>query len=161
MNITDPIATRARDRGDHRALIHGHGIEVGYRDLHRLIDAVGSVSEDWLVRLGGRVRDLINVGGIAVYPTPVEDALMAVPGIREAAVFGVPGPSRIARIRAAIVVAEGVHRDGLEPALRLGLADRKPQFVVPIASIPRNDDGKVLRDRLVAMAASVSARGMP
>lgn len=49
---------------------------------------VGQMSEDGYLTMRGRVKELLNVGGETWFPRDVEEALMLVEGIREAAVIG-------------------------------------------------------------------------
>lgn len=110
---------------------------------------IAEIDASGCVRLLGRSKDLIISGGLNVYPREVEAALDAVIG-RETAVFGVPHPD----FGEAVVAV--VESDRLEPdeptivgQLRKTLAAYKtPKRVIPVASIPRNRMGKVLKIEL-------------
>lgn len=43
----------------------------------------------WIV---GRVKDVINVGGVKVFPSEIEEVLLTHPAVEEAVVYGVPEP---------------------------------------------------------------------
>jgi len=51
---------------------------------------VGSQDADGYVTISGREKDLVISGGLNVYPREVEQAIDALPGVLESAVFGVP-----------------------------------------------------------------------
>ena len=51
---------------------------------------VGSMSEDGLITMRGRTSELLLVNGETWFPRDVEEALMTLEGVREAAVVGLP-----------------------------------------------------------------------
>src|SRR6185369_12716374 len=53
---------------------------------------LGSVDADGFVRIVDRKKDMLNRGGYKVYSVKVENVLLSVPGVVEAAVIGVPCP---------------------------------------------------------------------
>ena len=57
------------------------------------------------VWIEGRVGDLINRGGNKVFPEEVEDVLKLGPGVRDAAVVGIPD-DRLGEVPVAFVVAD-------------------------------------------------------
>jgi acyl-CoA synthetase (AMP-forming)/AMP-acid ligase II len=68
---------------------------LGYLNLASPFDAEGwfntgdAVEVDGrLLRILGRVSDLINVGGLKVYPAEVEDTLLALENVLDATVWG-------------------------------------------------------------------------
>lgn len=108
-------------------------------DLAR-IDAEGFV---WIE---GRLSEMINRGGNKVFPTEVEEVLLSVPGIRDAAVVAVPD-DRLGELPVAFVVGEA-HQD-LEAICREYLVPYKvPARFEWVEQLPRNDAGKVLRREL-------------
>lgn len=108
-------------------------------DLAR-IDAEGFV---WIE---GRLSEMINRGGNKVYPTEVEEVLLSIPGIREAAVVAVPD-DRLGELPVAFVAGDA-NRD-LEAVCREHLIPYKvPARFEWVEQLPRNDAGKVLRREL-------------
>jgi malonyl-CoA/methylmalonyl-CoA synthetase len=106
---------------------------------------LGAVSPDGYFRVVGRAKDLVISGGMNVYPGEVEAALTALPGVREAAVFGVPDEDLGERVAAAVVL-DGPDWDppGLSAALRDRLAPYKlPRRWFRLDALPRNTMGKV------------------
>lgn len=59
------------------------------------------------LRVLGRIDDLVNSGGLKIAPRPVEEALVALDGVTEAVVLGVPDPEWGQRVAAVLVGAPG------------------------------------------------------
>ncbi len=68
---------------------------------------------DGYLYLTGRLSDVINRGGEKLGPIEVEDVLRAHPGVREAAVVGVPDPELGERVGAVVVAEAAVSPDEL------------------------------------------------
>jgi len=115
-------------------------------DLAR-IDAEGRI------RLLGRVDRMINVGGRKVNPADVEAVLRAVPGVRQAVVFGVPDRNRGQAVCACVVAARGLGREAILAACGPRLASFKvPRHIEFVARIPTNARGKTEYGALVSAA---------
>ena len=100
--------------------------------------------------LGRASTDILKVGGFKVSALQVEDALLAHPGVAEAAVVGVPGGARGDAVAAAVVVRGGGVCVPSPASLSAWVAARLPPAAVPRAeavvlvdSLPRNALGKV------------------
>ncbi len=113
---------------------------------------LGVLDADGYLTLSGRARELIISGGFNVYPREVEEAIAALPGVREVAVVGLPDPDLGERVAAAIVVApEGPEVDeaGVTAHCQRRLAGFKaPRTIAFVDELPRNAMGKVLRHDL-------------
>jgi acyl-CoA synthetase (AMP-forming)/AMP-acid ligase II len=120
---------------------------------------VGRVDEDGFVWIEGRVSDMINRGGLKVYPDEVAEVLRAAPGVTEAAVFGAED-DRLGEVPWAMVeVAAGaaVTAERLELHCREHLAPYKvPARIAVVREIPRNEVGKILSGRLLYEAVAGS-----
>ncbi|MDV3134579.1 class I adenylate-forming enzyme family protein [Mycobacterium sp. 29Ha] len=115
---------------------------------------LGWFDDDGFLWLDGRVSDMINRGGLKVFPGTVEDVLVAADGVREAAVVGVPD-ERLGEVPWAFVVRadESVSEDGLVAWCRERLTPyRVPVRIMFVEQLPRNDVGKVVKRELAAMA---------
>ncbi|MET8910106.1 long-chain-fatty-acid--CoA ligase [Micromonospora sp. NPDC004551] len=116
---------------------------------------VVTMDADGFVTVVDRIKELIITGGFNVYPSEVEEALLRIPGVREAAAVGVPtGDGE--EVVAAVVLDPGVGTgpDSVRSACRQHLAGYKvPRRVVVVEELPRSQIGKVLRrevrDRLL------------
>jgi long-chain acyl-CoA synthetase len=65
------------------------------------------IDEEGWVFLVDRLKDQINTSGYKVWPREVEEVLLAVEGVREAAVVGVPDDYRGERVVAYVVTDPG------------------------------------------------------
>ena len=116
---------------------------------------VGRVDRDGFVWIEGRVSDMINRGGLKVFPSEVAEVLLLSPAVAEAAVVGVPD-DRLGEVPWAFVVAAAgatVDPGALEALCREHLAPYKvPVAFRTIAELPRNEIGKIRAPDLVALA---------
>jgi acyl-CoA synthetase (AMP-forming)/AMP-acid ligase II len=104
-------------------------------------------------RYVGRSKDLVIRGGMNISSEEIENLLMACPGVKEAAVVGVPDDILGERVCACIVPAAG-HNLALE-TLTGFLRDEKrvavyklPEYLLPLSALPRNPVGKILKRNL-------------
>jgi acyl-CoA synthetase (AMP-forming)/AMP-acid ligase II len=98
-----------------------------------------------------RSKDLIISGGSNIYPREVEEVLVLHPGIREAAVLGVPDPEWGERVVAVLVREPGHLPD--EQELDLFCLEhiarfKRPKHYVFVDELPKNATGKVLKREL-------------
>lgn len=108
-------------------------------------------SADGYYTLRGRTTDLIITGGFNVYPREIEEVLLEQPGVREAAVVGVPDELRGEVPVAYLVTDSAVDADALRAACLRALASFKlPRSFTRVDSLPRNALGKVQRHLLTA-----------
>ena len=100
-------------------------------------------------RIVGRAsQDLIKTGGYRVGAGEVENALLAHPGVREAAVVGVPHADLGQEI-VAYVVADGVTGADLAAFVARELSwHKRPRRVELVDALPRNALGKVQKSLL-------------
>jgi acyl-CoA synthetase (AMP-forming)/AMP-acid ligase II len=114
---------------------------------------LGRVDGDGFVWIEGRVSDMINRGGLKVYPDEVEERLRSHPAIADVAVAGVPD-ERLGEVPWAFVVlagGESCDAAALQQWARAYMAAYKvPAGVTVVDELPRNEMGKVLRRELVA-----------
>jgi long-chain acyl-CoA synthetase len=127
----------------------------------RLVDGwfhtgdLGRVDDEGFLWIEGRVSDMINRGGLKVFPEEVAEVVRLSPDVAECAVGGVPD-DRLGEVPWAFVVPRpGADVDGevLAALCREHLAPYKvPVRFEPIDALPRNEVGKVLLRELVARA---------
>ena len=65
---------------------------------------VAEIDDDGFIRIVDRVKDMIAVGGFKVFPSQVEDVLLAREGVKEALVIGVPDDYLGERVEAYVVL---------------------------------------------------------
>jgi acyl-CoA synthetase (AMP-forming)/AMP-acid ligase II len=124
-------------------------LDAGRRAL-RTGDEFTVDGDGWL-RFVARQDEIIKCRGEKVPPREVEEALLELAGVREAAVTGVPDPVLGQAVKAVVVREPGAALDAL--AVQRHCAARLEEFMVPKQvefrdSLPRNESGKILRDQL-------------
>ncbi len=134
---------------------------------------IGRIDEDGYFYIVDRVKDMISVGGIKVFPAEVERVLLDHESVAEVAVVGVPDDILGETVAALIVKttadstiqasSDDVQAESITRFAREHLADYKvPQRVCFLEELPRNPAGKVLktvlRKRLVDEAVEAPAR---
>jgi acyl-CoA synthetase (AMP-forming)/AMP-acid ligase II len=114
---------------------------------------IASVDHDGFVWIEGRVSDMINRGGLKVFPGEVEEVLRLSPRVADVAVAGV-ADDRLGEVPWAFVVAgTDDPGDGLDDELRGLCREHLAPYKVPVRfvvvdSLPRNEAGKVLTREL-------------
>jgi len=130
------------------------GEEPPFIDGHFLTGDLGRLDEHNNLTITGRLKQLIDIGGMKVNPAEVEAVLSAHPGVRECAVVGVPVTPTVSRLKAVVVPVNG----NLDEAdLRRFARERLPGHKVPRLfqtreALPRTPAGKVLRAQLESEA---------
>lgn len=114
---------------------------------------LGWIGDDGYVRIAGRARDMVIVGGFNVYPAEIEHVLAEHPSVTEAAVVGVPD-DRLGEVTAAFVVTTGgLDRDELLAWCRQRLANFKvPRHLWVMDELPRAAVGKIAKPQLRELA---------
>jgi HIP---CoA ligase len=117
---------------------------------------LGVVDDAGRLRIVGRSKDMIIVGGFNAYPAEIENALVRHPGIVQAAVIGVPD-ERLGEVVMAFVVTSASTSTS-EPRIiewcRGQMANYKvPRAVEFVDALPLNATGKVQKDVLRTLAS--------
>jgi long-chain acyl-CoA synthetase len=121
------------------------------RDGWLLTGDLAVTSPDGFFQIVGRKKDMINVGGLKVFPDEVDAALVAHADVLEAATIGVPQPGRGELVKSFVVRKPGraVETEELLAFLRERLAPYKlPREVEFLAELPKSTVMKVLRREL-------------
>ena len=113
--------------------------------------------EEGFLYFVSRKDDIIKTRGEKVSPKEVESVLYSLPGVREAAVVGVPDPVLGMAIKAVIAVAPEAgltERDVIRHC-----AARLEDFMVPKhvefrAELPKTDSGKISRRQVAEMVGA-------
>jgi long-chain acyl-CoA synthetase len=101
-----------------------------------------------LIRLVGRMKEVIKSGGYSVYVRELEEAIAAHPAVARAAAFGLPHKEKGETPAAAVELHPGseVSEDDLLEWCRERLAPYKaPRRIWILEALPQNHTGKVLR----------------
>lgn len=131
------------------------------RDGYISVGDIGYRDADGFLYLNDRASDMVISGGVNIYPAEIEQALLQLPGVRDAAVFGVPD-DEFGEALAAHVDTDpdsGPHEAAIRDHLRATIAGYKvPKIIVIDRDLPREDTGKlfkrVLRERYRAAATA-------
>ena len=108
--------------------------------------------QDGYLYLVGRRDDVINVGGLKVAPTEVEDVAMRYPGVNECVCIPYQDKVYGKVVKMLVVMNEGETLDaaGLTEYLLTQLeAYKVPKFMEEIDEIPRTFNGKIDRKRII------------
>jgi len=140
-------------------LVKGPNVMQGY--YNRPEENTVTITDDWLhtgdiaqtdedgyFYIVDRIKDLIIVSGLNVYPREVEEALFEHPRVAEAAVVGEPDKLRGEIVVAYVALKEGeeIHHKELLRFLKSRIAQYKlPRRINIIDALPRNSSGKVLK----------------
>jgi long-chain acyl-CoA synthetase len=153
------------DAGTGELQVRTPALSAGYADGHDLSDRltadgwfrtgdIGRVDEDGFVWIDGRVSDVINRGGLKVFPGEVEEVVRGLAGVADVAVAGVPD-GRLGEVPWAFVVpvaGAAPTGAGVVERCRQHLAPYKvPAGVELVEALPRNEVGKVLARDLVRL----------
>jgi fatty-acyl-CoA synthase len=159
--------------------VRGAAVSRGYLTEHGWLD--GPIRDGWLCTgdLGyldehgklyvcGRAKDMIVIAGNNIYPTDIERAACAVPGVRAGNAAAVRINDRAGRESFA-VLAESKHADDpaeaerirAEIALRVRQAvgyNARAVLVLPPGSLPKTGSGKLQRGKAVELFARIEAQ---
>lgn len=154
--IADPVHTAGEVR------IKGPNVMQGYYQDETATRAVmhdgwfatgdvGHLDKDGYLYLSGRKKDLIIKAGENISPLTIEDALLAHPGVAQAAVIGIPDDKLGERILACVVPREGITLSPDE--LRSHCLSKLNAFLVPdkfrlYDELPMTGSGKVQKAKL-------------
>jgi 2,3-dihydroxybenzoate-AMP ligase len=122
---------------------------------------LGSLSADGLLLVQGRDMEIMNIGGDKYAPNALEEVALSCAGIRDAAAFSVPDGFGIETPWVAVVHGEGHRKGEVLTKLRARWPGLAGVRVAVIATIPRNQMGKVERLTLRRLATNwASARAL-
>jgi len=132
---------------------------------------VGVIDGEGYLKIVDRIKDVIKTGGEWVSSLDIEDLILRVPGVAEAAVIGIPDDKWGERPVALVVAKAGAPVAPTEDAIRRHVTDfaergvvskyAVPNRVYIVDAIPKTSvgklDKKVMRAKLVETAAAASA----
>ncbi len=112
---------------------------------------MGYLDPDGYLFLCDRKRDMVISGGVNIYPAEIEAVAIAMPGVKDCAVFGIPDEEFGEALLALVEPMPG-HPLDIE-SMRAHLANHLASYKVPrrieIAhDLPREDSGKIFKRRL-------------
>jgi long-chain acyl-CoA synthetase len=140
-------------------VVRGHNVMLGY--WNQPVDTAKSIRHGWFHTgdigrvdpegyffIEDRLTDMINSGGVNVYPAEIENVLITHAAVSEAAVYGMPEPLLGEQVCADIVLRPGseISEDEIRLFCRQRLSPVKVPTIVNFAEdIPKGPTGKLLK----------------
>lgn len=126
---------------------------------------LGTMDEDGFIYYKQRLKRMIITSGYSVYPSQLENIIDAHPGVLMCSVIGVPDPYKIQKVKAFVVLKNGVKPDNeLKKSLKEHCAKNIAKYAMPYEfefrdSLPQTLVGKVAytvleKEELDKLAAS-------
>ncbi len=113
---------------------------------------IARMDKDGYFYISGRIKDLIKVHGMQVWPVEVEEVLSKHPAIKECAAAGIPDDRSGERVKAWLVMQsdENISLAEIREFCRGKIAEYKiPSEIMIRSALPKTPVGKVLRRVLV------------
>ena len=170
LRIVDDHGRDIRTTDPGEILVQGPNVFPGYwkneaatravfRDGWFCTGDMGRRDEDGFIYIAGRKVEMIISSGENIYPVEVERALLSLPGIKEAAVVGMPDLKR-GEVPGAFVILEEeaqLSENDIGNALAGKIAHYKiPKRIFFVEEFPRNSGGKILKRILKKRAEEMS-----
>ncbi|MEP3525464.1 MAG: class I adenylate-forming enzyme family protein [Hyphomicrobiales bacterium] len=155
--------------GTGEVLISTPSIMTGYLGMEEATQAafhdswfrtgdIGRLDAEGCLTLIGRIKHEINRGGVKIPAEEIDLLLERHPAINEACAFSIEDPIAGEAVAAAIVFNEEANVQSiLEWCRERCRAEAVPSKLFLLDEIPRNDRGKVVRDRVREAALAIGA----
>jgi len=151
--VKDPEATLStlREHADGRVWLHTGDI--------------GTMDADGYLYFLGRIKRIVKVSGVSVYPMQIEQVLESHPLVSRACVIGLPDEYQVSSLKAFVVLADGTTgSDAVAQELRAYCKEHLIKWAVPRqvefrATLPMTKVGKIAftdleRDELAKLKAA-------
>lgn len=171
MKIVDSETGQDSARGDlGEIVIRGPNVMLGYwnrpeesaqaiRNGWFHSGDIGRMDEDGFFYIVDRVKDMISIGGVKVFPAEVERVFLDHPDISQIAIVGIPDPVFGEQVVAFIVCEAGRDSsasewlDDVAGFAKENLSNFKiPRQFFQVDELPRNPSGKILKTKLRELA---------
>ncbi len=111
----------------------------------------GWLDGEGFLYLAGRAKDAMAVAGKRAFPIEIESAILAVPGVKDCAVFGVKAANGDEAVMACVSLFADARVTGEEISRFLSArlpAEKLPARIEILAELPREDSGKIFKNLL-------------
>ena len=120
---------------------------------------LATIDEDGFVTVTGRTKDLIIRGGVNIAPLEIDNVIMGLEKVGEAAAVGIPDKIYGEEVICYVVPRPGEHLT--EAEILNHCANLLPEFKAPkkaylLTELPKSDRGKILRDQLKELWVSLN-----
>ncbi len=128
--------------------------DANRRDGFFTVGDVGYLNEQGYLFLCDRKIDMIIAGGVNIYPTEVEAALLTHPKVGDAAVFGIPNADWGEEVKAVVEPAPGVAptaalaQEILDHCIEQIAKYKCPRSIDFVEAMPRDPNGKLYKRKL-------------
>jgi len=119
----------------------------------------GALSRDGTLSIVGRVKELMNFGGVKMLPNEIETVLAACPGVQDLAAFALEQDGTVATPWVAVVRGPDYDQSQLAAAFARAFPRLPAIRFVHADLIPRNGMGKVQRNVIREQVQRTLARG--
>jgi len=110
---------------------------------------LGHLDERGQIHLVGRETEVINVFGMKVVPSEVEEVIAGLTGVRDVKVYAADHAGGSQIVKAAVALDDGVDVATVRAHCEQQLAPfKRPTAVVALEKLPRSPMGKIIRDQL-------------
>jgi fatty-acyl-CoA synthase len=176
VKVIDPATGAVVPRGvAGEQCTRGYSVMLGYwadeEATERAIDASGwmhtgdlaVMDDEGYVKIVGRIKDMIIRGGENISPREIEEFLIALPGVSEAYVIGVPSARYGEEVMAWVKLKDGAQAtaESLAAACRGRLATYKiPRHWKFVDAFPMTVTGKIQKFRMREISCAELARDL-
>jgi long-chain acyl-CoA synthetase len=130
---------------------------------------IATMDDDGYFHVIDRIKDMVNVSGMKVYTTEVDEVLFRHPAVQMAAAFGVPDAESPGseRVMAVVQLKEGLHGHVGEEEIREFCREHLPPYAVPKyvefrdelpLTVTEKVFKKALRDEVIARTSGGGGR---
>lgn len=151
--IVRPDGTEAPAGEEGEVCVRGPMRMLGYHDPDQTAQAIdgdgflhtgdlGYVSGAGILHLTGRKKEIIIRSGVNLSPRHIEEALLSLPGVRGAAVVGLPDPLCGELPWAAVVCEEQAMPRLMDSLVPLLAKNELPQGILRLDALPMTGSGK-------------------
>lgn len=115
---------------------------------------LGTADDDGFITFKQRLKRMIIVSGVNVYPVEVEKAINGLDGVAEASVIGIPDSYKMHAVKAFVVLSDGVEAtEAMKSKMLENLKRNLSKYAIPkeiefIKSLPQTAVGKVAYKKL-------------
>ncbi len=119
--------------------------EESYHDGYLLTSDAGYIDDEGFLYIKGRIDDIINIGGLKVYPSEIEEAALAVEGVSECICYGISHAITGNAAKLLVVLKDG--SDSTVRSIRNVLSKKLDTYKIPasieiVQEIKKNAIGK-------------------
>jgi acyl-coenzyme A synthetase/AMP-(fatty) acid ligase len=122
---------------------------------------LGRLTEDGILCISGRTDEVINMGGVKVVASLLDERVRGYPGVKDAGTCGVLGQSGMDEVWVGIVTDADIDMTDLKRSIEESQSEAiKIGEIFVVEHIPRNDLGKLQRHELKALLLGIKSRAL-